>query len=161
MGTFHLGECCFSCLSSYSAALSTTVRKHLLFYCSFERSPDGSRGPWGRGYCRRWADWEWRVSCVEVLIRCEGWSTSEKGVESRRSVKKSCRRWRRRNLRILWRSIRLYSQTPCQFWWVCSTAAEPLFIFYSTAQTNGRAVTLRYWKRLQLSMKKEFFPYAS
>ncbi len=47
VGTFHLGECCFSCLSSYSAALSTTVRKHLLFYCSFERSPDGSRGPWG------------------------------------------------------------------------------------------------------------------
>ncbi len=57
------------------------------------------------------------------------------------------------NLRILWRIGRLYSQMapPILAGFVaicsCSTAAEPLVRLCSTARTNGRAVTLRYWKK--------------
>ncbi len=71
------GEPCTS--DSYGAAFATMPRKNLLFYCSFEHSPDGGRGLWDH---KHWAAWEWRVSGeikrVEVLIRCEGWSTAKR-----------------------------------------------------------------------------------
>ncbi len=52
--------------------------------------------------------------------------------------RRSRRRWRRRNLRILWRNDRLYSQIPRPFWrdlagivaiGSCSSAADPLVRF--------------------------------
>ncbi len=52
--------------------------------------------------------------------------------------RRSRRRWRRRNLRILWRNDRLYSQIPRPFWRdlagivtidSCSSAADPLVHF--------------------------------
>ncbi len=125
MGTFHLGECCFSvggaCSSdSYGAAFATTARKKLLFYCSFERLPDGDREPVDRDYCRCWVAWErrvsWEISRARDLDPLRRLVNGEKGFESHRSSKRSRRHWRRRNLRILWRSGRLYSQTPCPFW---------------------------------------------
>ncbi len=64
------------------------------------------------------------------------------------------------NLRILWRSGRFYSHRAAyiaEIW----QAPPPLVRFYSIARTNGRAVTLRYWKRLQLSETNEISPYAS
>ncbi len=67
------------------------------------------------------------------------------------------------------RSGRLYSQMLRPFWRALAgyiaiglliAAAVPLVRFFSTARTNGRAVSLRDCKRLQLKRKKEFFPYS-
>ncbi len=79
--------------------------------------------------------------------------------------RRSRRHWRRRNLRILWRNDRLYSQIPRPFWrdlagivaiGSCSSAADPLVCFFTTARTNSCAVSLRDWNRLQFRRKKAF-----
>ncbi len=79
--------------------------------------------------------------------------------------RRSRRRWRRKNLRILWRNDRLYSQIPRPFRrelagivaiGSCSSVADPLVRFSTTAQTNSRAVSLRDWIRLQFRRKKAF-----
>ncbi len=57
-----------------------------------------------------------------------------------------------KNMRILWRKDRLYSQMPRPFRrdlagivaiGSCSSAADPLVSFSTTARTNSRAVSLR------------------
>ncbi len=87
--------------------------------------------------------------------------------------RRSRRRWRRRNLRILWRNDRLYSQIPRPFWRDLAGSGgnrrhrfvqlrcRPIGSFFTTARTNSRAVSLRDWNRLQFRRKKGFFPYAS
>ncbi len=62
-----------------------------------------------------------------------------------------------------WRSGSLYSQMPLPFWRAMAgcigsrAAAEPLVHFFCPARTNGRAVPLRNYKRLQLKRKKIVF----
>ncbi len=82
--------------------------------------------------------------------------------------RRSRRRWRRRNLRILWRNDRLYSQIPRPFWRDLAGSGgnrrhrfvqlrcRPIGSFFTTARTNSRAVSLRDWNRLQFRRKKAF-----
>ncbi len=82
--------------------------------------------------------------------------------------RRSRRRWRRRNLRILWRNDRLYSQIPRPFWRdlagsggnrrhrFVQLCCRPIGSFFTTARTNSRAVSLRDWNRLQFRRKKAF-----
>ncbi len=82
--------------------------------------------------------------------------------------RRSRRRWRRRNLRILWRNDRLYSQIPRPFWRDLAGSGGnrrhrfvqlrcwPIGSFFTTARTNSRAVSLRDWNRLQFRRKKAF-----
>ncbi len=82
---------------------------------------------------------------IQLLRRFSGESRHQRRV----NVKGSSL-LKRRNLRC--GDGRLYSQRPRPFWQAMAgciavgsfnAAAEPLVRFYSTAQTNGRAVTLR------------------
>ncbi len=92
-----------------------------------------------------------------------------RGVSTASRLLGQCRQSRRcfsrSNLRILWRNDRLYSQIPRPFWrdlagivaiGSCSSAADPLVRFFTTARTNSRAVSLRDWNRLQFRRKKAF-----
>ncbi len=78
------------------------------------------------------------------------------------------RRFSRSNLRILWRNDRLYSQMPRPFWRDLAGSGgnrrhrfvqlrcRPIGLFFTTARTNSRAISLRDWIRLQLRRKKAF-----
>ncbi len=80
--------------------------------------------------------------------------------------RRSRRRWRRRNLRILWRNGRLYSQMAPPILagsggfrrhrLVYRLHCRPIGSFFTTARTNSRAVSLRDWIRLQFRRKKAF-----
>ncbi len=82
--------------------------------------------------------------------------------------RRSRRRWRRRNLRILWRNDRLYSQMPRPIWRDLAGSGgnrrhrfvqlrcRPIGSFFTTARSNSRAVSLRDWNRLQFRRKKAF-----
>ncbi len=67
--------------------------KKFLFYCSFERPPDGGRGPWDRSCCRHWAAWEqWisgEISRARGLDPLRRLVNSGKGFEFRRSAKQN------------------------------------------------------------------------
>ncbi len=64
------------------------------------------------------------------------------------------------------RSSRLYSQTPLPFLRAMAgciaigsrAAAEPLVSFFSTARTNGHAVSLRNYEKASVEEEKHFFP---
>ncbi len=103
-----------------------------------------------RNCCDAGARWR-RISRADrgrwVLLR--GVSTASRLPDQ---CRRSRRRWRRKNQRILWRNDRLYSQIPRPFRGnlagiiaigSCSSAADPLVRFSTPARTNSRAVSLR------------------
>ncbi len=69
------------------------------------------------------------------------------------------------NLRILWRSGRLYSQTPRPFWRALARfgghCRQAIGSFLQPYMNQWPCSNTALLKRLQLSEKKEFSPYAS
>ncbi len=135
-----LGVIFFSSLSSCKFCIFLQFYLHfttdytcMIVYVTNNKEPRGRISRADRG---RW-----------VLLR--GMSTASRlPVQCRQGR----RRWRRKNLRILWRNDRLYSQMPRPFRrdlagivaiGSCSSAADPLVRFSTTARTNSRAVSLR------------------
>ncbi len=122
------GETCTS--RSNGAALE---RRFALIETYVIWSPD-SGSEWDRNCCDAGVRWR-RISRADrgrwVLLR--GMSKASRLPDQ---CRRSRRRWRIKNLRILWRNDRLYSQMP-------RSAADPLVRFSTPARTNSRAVSLR------------------